>query len=271
MNQSCDNIREISAPELQEMLQTKGNPPLLIDVRQPQEYKAGHIPGALLFPLGQVELVRPLLNESRSIVVYCRSGKRSLAAAGILCRLGFPQIFSLKGGIMGWDAELIKGPPQETLSPTETKSIMDILLTAMEKELTAHRLYTEELENEHTTTLNNLLQNLANREKEHLSLIYQKYLSYTEKQNLPQKSLEVLQQEILAANVQEKETIPSFKSREDLLEMAIQQEFFAYDFYRTSAEQIKDSDLQGLLFELSFEERNHAASLLKLIPYPDSQ
>jgi rhodanese-related sulfurtransferase len=142
MGQTCDKLSEIDAMELQVLLQLKENPPLLIDVRQPQEYVAGHIPGALLFPLGQVELARPQIDENRTVVVYCRSGKRSLAAAGILCRLGLTEVFSLKGGILGWHYELITGPPQGTLSSEDVKTVMDILLLAMEKELQARRVHT---------------------------------------------------------------------------------------------------------------------------------
>ena len=270
MSQACDNLREINAVELQELLQLKENPPLLIDVRQPQEYEEGHIPGALLFPLGQVELARPLLEETRPVVVYCRSGKRSLIAAGILCRLGLWKVFSLTGGILGWHSELITGPPQETLSAANVKSVLDILLLAMEKELLAHRFYKEELKHGHTTELNSLLENLAAREEAHLGSIHQRYLDWTSKHALPQKSLEALQQELMAEIEQQKQQgqgeSTSFDRREDLLELAVQQEFAAYDFYRVSAEQIRDPQLRGILFELSFEERNHAVSLLHLIP-----
>ena len=268
MSQTCDHLREIGAVELQELLQLQENPPLLIDVRQPQEYAAGHIPGALLFPLGQVENFLLPLDQKRPVVVYCRSGKRSLVAAGILCRLGLTEVFSLKGGILGWPYEVITGPPQE-LSSAEVKTVVDILLLAMEKELQARRVYTEELKHEHTTELKTLLKNLATREEAHLSSIYQTYLSWTEKYKIPQKPLETLQQELLLAleeNQQDQGISPSLSHIEDLLELAIQQEFAAYDFYRTAAEQVKDPELRGLLFDLSFEERNHAASLLELMP-----
>lgn len=268
MGQTCDKLTEIDAMELQVLLQLKENPPLLIDVRQPQEYVAGHIPGALLFPLGQVELARPQIAENRTVVVYCRSGKRSLVAAGILCRLGLTEVSSLEGGILGWHYELIKGPPKDILSSEDVKTVIDILLLAMEKELQARRVYTKELNHGHTTKLNNLLKTLAAREEVHLNSIYQRYVSWTEKYRQPQKPLEIIQEEIsLQLEQQEAQGKSiSFMSQEDLIELAVQQEFTAYDFYRTAAEQITDPELRGLLFDLSFEERKHAASLLELMP-----
>ncbi len=268
MSQMCDHLKEIDAAGLQDLLQLQEEPPLLIDVRQPQEYTAGHIPGALLFPLGQVEKFLLPPDQKRPVVVYCRSGKRSLVAAGILCRLGLTEVFSLKGGILDWPYEVITGSPQK-LSSTEVNTVMDILLLAMQKELQARRVYTEELKHEHTMELKTLLGNLAATEESHLSSIYQTYLSWAEKHKLPQKPLETLQQELLLAlekKQQDQGISPLLNHIEDLLELAVQQEFAAYDFYRTAAEQVKDPELRGILFDLSFEERNHAASLLELMP-----
>lgn len=94
-----------------------GDLPLLLDVREPAEFAALHIPGSLNVPRGILEQscewdydeTVPALaaGREREIVVICRSGKRSVLAADTMQRMGFTNVVSLKLGIRGWnDAEL---------------------------------------------------------------------------------------------------------------------------------------------------------------------
>jgi rhodanese-related sulfurtransferase len=94
-----------------------GDVPLLLDVREPVEFAALHIPGSVNVPRGVLEQscewdydeTVPALASGRNqeIVVVCRSGKRSVLAADMLLRMGFSNVASLKLGIRGWnDAEL---------------------------------------------------------------------------------------------------------------------------------------------------------------------
>ncbi len=99
-------ISDISVDELYERLDTEDEPPLLIDVRTPQEYNgpAGHIKNTKLIPLGE------LLNNTDDIQKYkndeivsiCHSGSRSMMAAQILARAGFKDVRNLTGGMMMW-------------------------------------------------------------------------------------------------------------------------------------------------------------------------
>jgi rhodanese-related sulfurtransferase len=86
---------------------------LIVDVRTPQEYAAGHIPGAALFPYDEIEGKAAAFaslvgadkgGKDRPIVVYCRSGRRSAIAAGTLAALGYRNVTDF-GGIDKW-----KGP-----------------------------------------------------------------------------------------------------------------------------------------------------------------
>jgi len=82
---------------------------ILLDVRTPEEYTAGHIPGSQLIPLQTLEEEAPQqLNDKDAIIfVYCRSGRRSLEAAEILVELGYTQVYDL-GGIIDWPYEVVK-------------------------------------------------------------------------------------------------------------------------------------------------------------------
>ncbi|MBK9657010.1 MAG: rhodanese-like domain-containing protein [Rhodanobacteraceae bacterium] len=93
-------------------LQATGVP--IVDVREPAEFAAGHVPGAVNIPRGVLEFEidgHPAVNGIKDpalahrelpIVVYCRSGGRSALAAEALKRLGFVEPLSLAGGFNGW-------------------------------------------------------------------------------------------------------------------------------------------------------------------------
>lgn len=97
-------ISNISAEELYERLDTEDEPPLLIDVRTPQEYYGGHIKNTKLLPLGELLNNTNVINEykDKEIVSICHSGSRSMMAAQILERVGFKDIRNLTGGMMMW-------------------------------------------------------------------------------------------------------------------------------------------------------------------------
>jgi rhodanese-related sulfurtransferase len=77
---------------------------LLVDVREPSEYSAGHIPGAITLPLGDLAARLSELPRDRLIITICRSGVRSAQARDLLLQNGFPRVTSLAGGIQAWQA-----------------------------------------------------------------------------------------------------------------------------------------------------------------------
>ncbi len=86
-------------------------PPLIIDVREPEEFVSdlGHIEGALLIPMDALVRRLPKLAGyvDRSVVVVCRAGARSRSACAILRAAGFRQVRNLEGGMLAWaDAQL---------------------------------------------------------------------------------------------------------------------------------------------------------------------
>jgi len=78
----------------------------LVDVREPAEWSDGHLPGAVLVPRGSLpDAIRDVVpDSSRSVVLYCGSGKRSLLAAETMRELGYADVASMAGGIVEWKA-----------------------------------------------------------------------------------------------------------------------------------------------------------------------
>jgi rhodanese-related sulfurtransferase len=86
---------------------TSAGPPLLLDVREPNEYRGelGHIAGSVLIPLRELAGRAAELDEHRGhpIIAVCRSGVRSTTAAAMLCGLGFERVYNLKDGMVDWN------------------------------------------------------------------------------------------------------------------------------------------------------------------------
>ena len=99
--------QQIDAEQAKMMMEENGEF-ILLDVREQEEYDAGHIPGAILLPVGMIdeETAAGVIPEKDTIVlVYCRSGNRSKTASAALAELGYTQVYEF-GGIRDWPYEI---------------------------------------------------------------------------------------------------------------------------------------------------------------------
>ena len=82
---------------------------IILDVREQDEFDAGHIPGAILLPYTEIEnkAEKILPDKSAQILVYCRSGRRSKIAADSLVKLGYTNVKEF-GGINDWKYDIVK-------------------------------------------------------------------------------------------------------------------------------------------------------------------
>jgi rhodanese-related sulfurtransferase len=78
-----------------------GKRPLVVDVREPEEYRTGHIAGAKLIPLGELSSRMDKLSKDKEIVCVCASGSRSRSATKMLIHSGYNAI-DMKGGMFMW-------------------------------------------------------------------------------------------------------------------------------------------------------------------------
>lgn len=99
-------VPSIPAAALEPRLATS-TAPLLLDVRTPAEYAAGHLPGARLIPHDQLpqRLAELGANKDQEVLVYCRSGRRAAQAIDTLTRAGFTHVGHLQGDYQRWSAE----------------------------------------------------------------------------------------------------------------------------------------------------------------------
>jgi SulP family sulfate permease len=99
-----NGVVEVSPRELWEKLRNNHHPSLVVDVREPREFREGHIPQAKLFPLGKILTETPNWRDKAEIVLVCRSGRRSKRAASYLQSRGCQRLSVLQGGMLAWEA-----------------------------------------------------------------------------------------------------------------------------------------------------------------------
>ena len=108
-NNQTNTYRQISMDEAVEMMAEESDY-IILDVRRPDEFAAGHIPNAINVPnetIGTAEIPE-LPNKDQLIMVYCRSGRRSKEVAEKLLKLGYTNIVEF-GGILDWKGEIVTG------------------------------------------------------------------------------------------------------------------------------------------------------------------
>jgi adenylyltransferase/sulfurtransferase len=102
---------DMTARELKERLD-RGEPIVIVDVREPQEYQINRIAGSTLIPLGELPQRYEELDADAAIVCQCRSGARSAKATAFLRSVGFRNVRNLAGGILGWIDQVDPSQPK---------------------------------------------------------------------------------------------------------------------------------------------------------------
>lgn len=114
IRQSLSGVGSVAIAQAVQLLNRESG--VLLDVREPAEYAAGHIPRALNIPLSTLgERVKELDKyKQRPVIVCCRSGQRAGQAAVALRKRGFVSVHNLHGGLLAWEKENL---PIETATP----------------------------------------------------------------------------------------------------------------------------------------------------------
>ena len=105
------------APAAVAELSNRADAPIVLDVRTPEEFAAGHVPGAVLIPYDQLPARLGELDRSRWVLVYCKSGRRAGIAEELLVKEGF-EVRQIDGSWLRWTAE---GRPVEITPGAEDR------------------------------------------------------------------------------------------------------------------------------------------------------
>ncbi len=114
VSEARTRIREVAPDDLAEAME-RGEPWLIVDVREPYEYEQLHVPGSVLIPRGLLEgaadphsrhRIDALCNaRERPLALLCSTGARSAFAAVALGQMGFANVVNIAGGIKLWEGE----------------------------------------------------------------------------------------------------------------------------------------------------------------------
>lgn len=95
-------VKSIPSDEVQTLLSKEKATIQFVDVREPGEFRSGHVPGFKNIPLSQLKSRLNEINTERPVVLICRSGARSQQAARTLVKQGFSDVRNASGGMMAW-------------------------------------------------------------------------------------------------------------------------------------------------------------------------
>ncbi len=104
MAEARKEIPEVSAQQVNEFLKNNGKSPVLLDVRESDEWRQGHLEGALSLPRGflEIKVETAVPNKDTPIIAYCAGGVRSLLAAKAMKEMGYQNVSSMAGGYAAW-------------------------------------------------------------------------------------------------------------------------------------------------------------------------
>lgn len=96
------NVQQLQIDEIYERYQAKSVDTVWIDVRQPEEWAEGTIPGVKRIALGELDDHLTGLDKDKTYIMVCRSGARSDRAAQMMVAQGFNKLFNFDGGMLAW-------------------------------------------------------------------------------------------------------------------------------------------------------------------------
>ncbi|MEE4359171.1 MAG: rhodanese-like domain-containing protein [Desulfococcaceae bacterium] len=243
---------------------------LLIDVRQTSEYRAGHIPGALLMPVSELQTRLYELPADRDLIFYCHSGGRSTFASDLVSEAEVTEknVYNLPGGIMTWEGKTLADFPRVQVFDKK-RSLPELLMTAMELEKGAFRFYRYITDHHAGADFFPVMAQLSKAEEAHAKSVYQ-YWKETQNGAPDFESLFAdLRGNILEGGEQLETVLEKLKTAESasplhIIELALDIEYRAYDLYRTIAEQKEEA--KDIFLHIAQAEKGHMKMLIKAIP-----
>ena len=102
INEAKQRITEVTPQQVRER-KANGEAMVLLDVREPNEWNLGRVPGAIHIPRGTMETaIEARVPRDATVVIYCASGNRSALAADTLQQMGYRNVASMSGGFRDW-------------------------------------------------------------------------------------------------------------------------------------------------------------------------
>ncbi|MFQ5918367.1 MAG: molybdopterin-synthase adenylyltransferase MoeB, partial [Candidatus Binatia bacterium] len=121
MNEARREVKELSVQEVKELVEKNGKH-LLLDVREKEEYREGHLAEAVSLPRGflEIKVETTIPDKSTPVIAYCAGGVRSLLAAKAMKEMGYQEVISMSGGYSAWKAAGYKWAEERQFSAEQS-------------------------------------------------------------------------------------------------------------------------------------------------------
>jgi rhodanese-related sulfurtransferase/rubrerythrin len=260
-------VKSIDAVEARQYVQRMpGDAFTLLDVRQPGEYEAEHLPGAKLIPLPELGSRLPELDPDRPTVVYCAIGGRSRVAAQVLAAKGFREVLNLSGGIKAWNSRKAVGPEDLGLQLfSGNESPEKTLLTAYSLEEGLREFYLSMAAQVKAENARRLFDQLSAIEVKHQDRIFNEYRRISGSE----PTREEFVQKVVASGMEGGLTTqdylrlyqPDLEVPEEVISLAMAIEAQALDLYQRAADRAGTGESKNVLMQIANEERAHLEQL----------
>ena len=242
----------------------------LLDVRQPNEYEAGHLPGARLIPLPDILSRIGEIDARKATVVYCAVGGRSRIAAQMIAAQGFSDVYNLSGGFKAWKGDAAFGAEEKGLELfTGNESVEETLVVAYSLEEGLRSFYLDMQDKVNNSDARNLFEKLSEIEVKHQERILDEYRKITGSSITREEFEKNIVVNALEGGLTTEEYAnlfhPDWESVTDIIEVAMSIEAQALDLYLRASERSDEPQSQKVLRQIADEERTHLAQLGKLI------
>lgn len=257
-------IRDQSAAQVRTFLSQQRDDTLqLVDVREPDEFASGHIPGAQLIPLGELARRKADLDPRRPTIVYCKMGGRGMAGAGILQSAGF-DVVNLRGGFLAWEGHAVDGLPAAGQAWFRASTTVEELLEQLyHLEEGARRFYARAAERV-APELRAAFARLVEAEAEHKDEVIELYRRVVGRE--PHFDTDGTPERIEGG--QRLDEALAWLDRQDtttIVEMAMALEATAYDRYSQLARLAPDPAHRPVFAEMAEGERRHLEEVTGLL------
>ena len=269
-----DNLEfeTLTADELRTLIKNKKEKGyLLIDVRQPAEYEQGHIPGAKLMPLPEVEARLFSLPSDRDLIFYCRNGGRSQWAASLAGEgeVSEKNVYNLMHGILGWKDKILPGYPRVQIFE-KNLNLEQLLKTAMDLEKGAWRFYQYIIDRYPDDPIRPTFEQVSIAEKGHAKLIYRFWKQFQKDPPPFDRLYQDLKGDILEGGQSFEEACRLLEAAADqdgtaVIDLAMTIEYSAYDLYRSMAESTENAEAGSTFLLIAQAEKAHMRALTRAL------
>ena len=229
----------------------------LLDVRQEDEFRVAHLPGATLIPLDQLPDRIGELDPQKPTLVYCRAGGRGCSGTTLLVSAGFENVWNIEGGILAWKGLVAWGAPDVAMAwfdPARTET--DYVALAWVLEQSARKFYAAMAERFSGSEEGSLFSNLSGQEEGHMALLLK---TYRKASGTDQMVLDRDMEPQMEGGVPLADALAWADDRSalEVLEFSLAAEANAYDRYLKIAKETKNEAIKDTFFKLSEAEKVH--------------